>query len=367
LGGDVAASEPPTTTGKPGVTNGGADSENIGKWLSLLVGALSGAFAFLGIRGEEVSNILRNQRWEASVVAMLLVAALALSIVGFFVGEARIPVLLAVALLVGTIAISPFMVFAIATLPKNTDWAHGSSLVVSLFLLGLAIILAASWLIFRYVVHDGLPKAGWPARLVVLLMSVLLIATAIYSSLRLETRSQNRTTSPQVSASYVTSDNGTIVKVSVRVDHLRSADYVNLLAQQLVRDPSHDIVARCSETDLQSKSSATMTVDAVSDCQNQPCLVLTCQFVAAAQLRPDSFGKIHGSFEFPIDAKQAEHVVIQAALCIRSDPQGKQETPIVEGQARQPQAMDANTDDGSGGCTGRVRKTELEVRIPSPQ
>ncbi|HKE72276.1 MAG TPA: hypothetical protein VKB57_01600 [Acidimicrobiales bacterium] len=300
--------------------------EDIGKWLGLLVGGLAGAFSFLGIQGEEVSAILRNQRWEASAIALMLAAALALSIVSLFTGGKRTTRNRALAVGLATLALNPFMVWAISTGRLKANWTHAAAGAVTVVVLGAALVAyLAPWRL------APLKRKTVPLRLVLLLVGVLLIEIAVYSGLRLETRSQFRTTSPQVSASYVTTDVATKVTLSVRAERLRADD---------------DIVLRI-ETLARTEQSLADQCGAAGDprgCRSTPCRYLRCQLIAGAQLRPDAFGKIKESYQFPVDPRPTEHVAITAVLCLR----------------------DAKVTEIRGCPLAQQRSTILDVQVPEP-
>jgi hypothetical protein len=367
----MAAPEIPPA-GAPEAAPGGGQPEgdsleDIGKWLGLLLGGLAGAFSFLGIQGEEVSAILRNQRWEASAIALMLAAALSLSIASLFLGRVSMPGHRAAAIGALVLALSPLMVFSISTSRLEENRWHKAVLGVAVALVIVAFDLwALPWLL-RHVrrlvaiaiafacgalgmglaIRFGMNPTRWwpyvllgllvvgvvtvaavlalpwlrgrsvPARLVALLVGVLLIETAVYSGLRLETRSQFRTTSPQVSASYVTTDAATKVKLDVHAERLRADDDMAIEVSMVPR-----------------------TAKAPSR-RDMPCLHGDCTFVAGAQLRPDAFGTIDESYEFPVDPQAAQHVSIVATLCLRDRP---------------------SADDG---CPNR-RQTLLDVEVPEP-
>lgn len=273
--------------------------EEIGKWLGLLLGGLAGAFSFLGIQGDEVSAILRNQRWEASTLALMLAAALAFSIISLFVGGKRTTRNRAVAIGLAFLALNPFMVWAISTGRLKDNWTHPAAGAAT-----LGLLAAAGLALWAPGPLRPLRDLTVPLRLVMLLMGVLLIETAVYSGLRLETRSQFRTTSPQVSAAYAAADDTTKVTLSVRAERLRADDDIGVTVETLARTGA-TLAQRCG------------TTDNPADCEATPCRHLDCHPIASAQLRPDASGKIKETYQFPVDPGPTEHVTITAELCLR--------------------------------------------------
>jgi hypothetical protein len=108
-----------------------------------------------------------------------------------------------------------------------------------------------------------------------------LLTTAVYDGMRIETRSQHRTSSPQVTAELESGDAGIELKLSLQAERLRDGDYMTVLAEHVQRGV--DIGAVCASPNTNPVlvgSPASEGASIMRACGHRPCRYLeTCVFV----------------------------------------------------------------------------------------
>lgn len=320
---------------------------SVGQWLGVLLGGTVGAFTFLGIKGEEVGVILRNEPWAPGALALLVALSIGASVVSIFLTSHSMPWIFALGLLLLVLSLAPAMV-SVVPVPRTSP---GSRVVTGAA--GAVIFLSALLLITLAIRTRGdFEGPLWPAQATVLLMALTLSTTAIFGALRLEVRSQYSTTSAQLTGSYKSAEGVHSLSLSVRAEKLRAGDDVALGIYGLPRQSAPD--KECADpkanrllgelsriVDLQERE---LKRPAYEDtCEQQPCQHLTkCEFVAGAQLNPDAFGKIQNAVDFPVDPEKYQHLAVTAALCAR-DEDGQCRERFTTLDMRLPEASPSDT------------------------
>jgi hypothetical protein len=166
------------------------------------------------------------------------------------------------------------------------------TLALLLTLVGAGVMVQASR-------RRGPQVARLPLQPVVLVVGIALLANAVYGGLRLETRSQHRTTSAQLSAELVV--DGDLVEVVLQVDaeKLSADEWVTTSIDGVRHDV--DLAAACEGYD---------------GCLRSPCHYEdVCTFLGGSQLSPDAMGTVDETVEFPVDATAYAHLSVRARIC----------------------------------------------------
>lgn len=319
---------------------------DVGQWLGVLVGGLVGAFTFLGIKGEEVGVILRNERWEPSFLALLVALAIGASVLSVFSARKTSPWQLCAGLPALGLSLALLTISAFPT-PRT-----GFKLRLASTTAGVLTLLLAAGLIAEAIRTRNAPGgARGSLQLSMLLTGVLLSMAAIVGGLRLEIRSQYSTTSAQLAGTYKASDGAPRIALSVVAEKLSKGDDLDVVVYGLPRDLG-SIEDACSDPQMNGLLSlppplgpttltrAQLVEQYTNTCRQKPCDHLRrCQFIAGAQLKPNAFGTIRNDAEFPVDPPRFQHLAVTASLCVRNR---------------------------TGQCPVR-RQTTFDMRLPEPR
>jgi hypothetical protein len=262
--------------------------------VGILLGLVGTVFSFIGITTGEVTSILRNDPESTPLVALLLllgVLAAVLTVVINDKGDAASPLDLA-AVIVLILGVATVFIWAIPVQrSKQLGWIWGGSKWGWLWgavicAIAIAALLCRIQRVGRhvYLYKDGQPRPperrNVSGKVLLIVVSVMLIATGVDAGLRLEQQNQLRTT-VQVSASVTDSDPGDTLTV-----HLTAAKVPN----------DHWVIFEVSEVD--SANPQKILLD-----------------VAGGDIYPDVNGDVDNTLEIPLLPGTFGSINISTATC----------------------------------------------------
>jgi hypothetical protein len=259
-------------------------ADTVGGWAKFFFGAIIGAFTFVGIQGAEVSTIIRNERSGPGIVAGLAGLVLVAIVASFYVGaQRRASSKLAWWSVIAAATLCPLLTILLPT--TNTRvWTRA--------LLVAAVLAAAS--LAATVVSRRL-TADWPAEGLAIMLAALFMVGTVYGGLRLESRSQARTTNPRITAAFDPEGRG-FLHFTIRASKLSSDEFVTMGVYGLPRvDRAHTDQLPCAAPDL-------------------PCLLM-----AGKIIEPDSAGEVEDEFTVPFDGRDIRHINVIGCVQTRTE------------------------------------------------
>ena len=300
----------------------------VGELLGALLGGLVGGFAFLGVKGDEVGVILRNERQGPGLVLLLSMLALAAGLLSVFAKRSSLPRPAGLGAMFVAIGFAPLISWLVPTPAADVgDRWVALALAIAVIMTGLALILHS----LNSVKARSRPT--WPTQAIALVVGSVCFMEAIYCTLHLEARSQYAGTSAQIEANLVPSPAGPTMTIVVEAERLRAGDDLALSVYGVSRrigssDVALSIADECgSQTAIvqppETDADRALLAARLASCRQQPCPYLrVCEFVAGAQLKPNAFGSVNDSIGFVYDPVLFQHLGVIARVCAR-DKAGK--------------------------------------------
>jgi len=302
----------------------GADDKNLltnaGSWLGVLVAGLAGAFTFVGLSGDELATVLRNEGAATTWVFLLLTLTVVVAVVSVFEAGKTFDRLYAVSLALlalAPLALTPALVSVPATSEESkvAAWIMGGALLVA----GIVLLVVA----LRNRKKRGRKKVAAQPFLVV--GSVLLLAAGVWAGVRAEVRSQSSTTHVQLEPALTVDDHGASLKVAIAVSKLPVDNFVIVTVYGVERSRELTLQRPC-----------------VSQLSHED-----CEFIAGYVLNPDAVGRVDDHVSLRIDDVRFQHVALTGQTC-KLDASAESEIPVCEHSNR----------------GGKV--TTVDLRIPAP-
>jgi hypothetical protein len=327
---------------------------NIRNVLGFLLAGFGAILSFLGIRSSEVTTILRNDAWQASLIAFILLAGVLTAVWAIITkSKKKVFTLNAIAIQVFLLGVGALVIFFLPIGPSSLTTSGTISLVIGcvLMLAGTTALLGRS----SWVRHGNNRKHGRWGRLwlrsaterqvefidVLIVASVLLTGIAAYGAMRLESKSQLSFFS-QVGASF--SVNGPIATASINIaaSKLPQVDwiYVDVYAVPvkgivLMNECDSYVVPYLeSVTHLTSEEAAAYIPHCISD----PCIYFAgqqqyqpynfpnlCNVLLNGSIVPNATGDVDETLSLPFLMTKYQDIDIRAEVC--SPSQGCQGNP----------------------------------------
>ena len=271
---------------------------DVGNLLGLLIAGLAGIFGFVGLSGDEVTSVLRNEAAPTTYVLVLVTLTVVVGIVSIFVVTA-FRLWLALGILLVTASLIP-LTTALIRVPAASDVAHTASWIG--FILLVVLGLAACGLALASV-KETFPSSDryLGAQPVLLIAAVLLLGAAVLAGVRLEVRSQATSTHVQIQPQLTRETMGTNLKLEISASKLTSDNVVLVSVFGLPR-------------------SVPLDANRQAPCTTGPNDV-PCNFVAGFVLNPDAAGKVNDTVSVPIDDANLQHLALYAQTCLLSNSQ----------------------------------------------
>jgi hypothetical protein len=250
-----------------------SDAQSI---VGLLLGLFATVFSFLGITTGEVTSVLRNEPDEAPLVALLLLFGVLAAVLTVVVGDtADVAGPLDLAILI-------IVLIGVGTLVIRAIPIQGSKGLSLFWFVPIGVVAVAALVLrFRLGKQNPLRKKVLSVKVVLIVASVMLMATSVDAGLRLETHSQLQTT-VQVSASVTQSDSGATLTV-----HLTAAKVTN-------------------------DSSVRFEVGGINSGDSKKTIL---QNIASGDLDPDVNGDIDNTLGIPLLPGSYDTISIMTATC----------------------------------------------------
>ena len=273
---------------------GGSDTRitDVGNLLGLFLAGVAGVFGFVGLSGDEVGSILRNEQASPTTWVLILVTLTAvIGVVSIFTAQ-RLERLFAACLLLAATATLP-LTFLIVPIDATTDVARAAAW-ATFVIVASAAITTAVLAVLRQRHAASTPTVGFSylrAQPVLLLVAVILLASAITAGVRVEVRSQAATTHVQLEPHFRRTEAGTTLKLSIAASKLAADEVVAVSVY------------------------AVPTVAEVDATLSQPCREIRCHFVAGFLLNADTSGNVDDTVDIAIDDTKYQHLAFSALPC----------------------------------------------------
>jgi hypothetical protein len=326
---------------------------------SFVVTAFAGVMSYLGLKGTELTTVLRNQSLFVELMALFILLAVATAILSvFFTGLSPRHLSLGEELAVVSAQSAVFAAIALGTpIPFVTTPAQQ---IVAWSVLGVAILLVIGLPVLSYplipatppdrtgdrpdhaaaepvlVVPQGdrwtaggavtakerhLPSLPWFFRkeasdanfyMFLLIVSLMFTSLAAYTGLRLEVRNQ-LATGAELQASLQESGGNTVLTLSVTVSHLPVQDFLNVNVRGLLAGPGHSAKHLCAGTRSNGDHYS---------CLEDPCgyakVAPYCNSLVAWDVPPDTSGDVDRQLTVPFLTGAFQRVHISSAVCERA-------------------------------------------------
>jgi len=317
--------------GKKGKARGNGDLAKVQSLLGGLIAAFAAVLSFVGIRSSEIADILRNQEPIIGLVSFafllsILVAVLAMLNQSPHTGQWPTKGITwgTLLLLAGIGALlTVFIRIPLVTTPLQE--------VLSVAIGGVLLVVAVALLIAgRHPVTPAEKEEAAPAdgrrnfrawlrddvdrQQYFVLTSILLLAIAAYSAIRVESASQD-TPFAQVTATLGVSSSGAgldTLTVSTASQKVPIPDRVDILVRGLPRGVN--VAASCQGT-------MPPNPDAFP-CQVAPCDYLHCKTLVGWVLPPDAQGSVRQTLVLPFSAALYQRLQVLGKLCQRTRANG---------------------------------------------
>ena len=274
----------------------------------LLVAAFAGVLNLIGLKSDELNDILRNDGWRTIVVFATLAAAVLVAVGSIFVGRTdtvtahNVVAILLVVAGVGTIVVG--------VVGSTTQTLAGGVVVVVSTVVGVLLIVLAlgAWGLTDR--RSGLLETlatGLAARLkptnsqaLMLFCAIVLTAVASYAAVRLQAREQLRSTGAAVAATVTAAPTGDTLAVTVTASKLSDTAVIALN------------VCASPRTVTQAVHRAALGYPP-KPCRTG-CPVGPCTALLASDLAPDADGKVNETLSIPFSAATYAQLVISGAV-----------------------------------------------------
>jgi len=337
-----------------------------------LLTVFAGVATFVGLKNSEISDVLRNEVIAPFVLSGMLLLAILMVLVGTGEREGRFPgpvagAVLGLSLGLGglTIYITPIpyathpgYIYTTAAITSGllvagavcgviaawsrrrklhrivlaalcTSLAAGIIVLMAVFpekgtgflfvLPDLYVTLAAgaaAGAVVGLLVDRALAGENLSRRLVWLVSVTVIIASAGYGAVRLETRSQVEQLAPQVSAALSAAGADDLVSVTTSESKLREGSYIGVAVNGLLRSAGM-FPALCAGRDVGIASTAV-------SCTDDPCNTrydLHCEEIDGIIVQPDSDGQAKETVTALVPRATYQDLEVVARLCtVEADP-----------------------------------------------
>lgn len=325
-------------------SNGLGDVRNL---LGFLVAGFAGVLNVLGLKSAEIGVVLRNDPFQVGVVAAFLLIAVLTAVISVFVNAEGHPIsaIVAVIVLLCTVATFPLMVWLIPAPFQGQHNEQVTSIVVTWSLLGAAALITlvyATWCLAKWVgrhhqvtvvrAHTAEPAEGTaPAaagrgnssrkmgdllnlQCLLLAAAVILTSTAAYGAMRVETNSQTSSVAEIGDTLQLTGHNATLA-VAVSASKLTMTDWLGVNVEAV---PSGWQLRKFCHSRAVSQLRQNFSVQCVQD----PCLYAAhvakhtrCKELSEDVLAPDSTGSVQRTIDVVFTARKFQHVQVTAVTC----------------------------------------------------
>jgi hypothetical protein len=285
------------------------DVQNI---LGFLLAGFGGIVGFLGLRSTEVTTVLRNDSFRASLIALILLLAVLAAVLSVTIPNyKKVPLWRVVAIFFLLLGIGALTVFAI---PIGVPIASNAkrvllSLGVGILLVGIAIYVWARWKTLPRM-HQSISM-----RLTFILASVTLLAISVYGAMRLEVKSQGAS-SVQISANVATKTPNTTLSVHVTGFKVKAGEYVGITISGLPTSVLTE--TQCSAEADDPKFNMGDRNAFIANCMQDPCQFLRgqCRVIIGAAFPPDASGNISETLSDGLVPSEFQDISVKAVVCL---------------------------------------------------
>jgi hypothetical protein len=257
--------------------------DHLSAWVGLIPTVLAGGFGVLGLKNEEVGTVLRNNPVAPTIVVALLLGAVLTGLAASTLPKLTIRLSVAAGLLLLATSSLPLLAWAV---PVNVDARGKASLAMFIVLIAAALMCIG----FRARGPGRLAKRV-STRPLALAVSIVLLTAAVFSGVRVEARSQAKSTTPQVNVSLPRSQGEQSLDLSVSAERITANEQVVVRVDGRVAAAARNPTKSCDVTDTD------------------------CLFVGGFFFYPDSSGRVEGKITMPIDAGGIQHLSIRTKIC----------------------------------------------------
>ncbi len=283
--------------GPPEGSNGFfADVTNV---LGLLVAGFVGALNLFGLRSGELSAILRNAPASATLLAVLMMVALAAALASlFFPQDKKMPTLSAWGLFALSLSVGSFVIASTPVSGVTEGWVSDVS-----YNVGSALAVAAVFLIlcgYKRGVRSGLP---W--KLVLITISIIVLSTAVLAAGRVETQSQVNATYPQLAADIKVDEGVGELSLRIEASKMKNGDQISFFVQGYPRKPPME--EACGGKGHEGPCVTGLCQDHED---NDP-----CSHIGTGVINPDALGQAKQTISTSFLARNYQLLVIEATVC----------------------------------------------------
>lgn len=281
------------------------DAQNL---LGFLLAGFAGVVGFLGLRSDEVTTVLRNDTRQATVIAFILLLAALAAVIGVAVPKSSRTTWACTAgtffLLFGLAA------FVIYNVPVSSTSEYGKNSLYAAYCsvgVGIAVLIFAAWLQWR---QKGNIISG---QFVLIMASIILLATSMYGAMRLETYSQ-RNPAVQIAATAARQSNDTTLSVRVTASKLSENGYIGVAVEGL--KTGVPVLGVCQVIASRHKLPAIVRMRDISLCTENPCSYLkTCVVIFGGVFPPDPRGNVDETLDDMLISGQFEDITVRGSIC----------------------------------------------------
>jgi hypothetical protein len=280
----------------PSPANPLKDGQNI---LGFLLAGFAGVLGFIGLKSSEVSEVLRNDTRQATVVAFILLLAVLAAVIGVAIPDTRktswVCIVGVFFLLIG------FGAFVIYKIPVSSSVAEYKN---SGLYAGVLAGVGAVALLVAAVLQRHEKQRIIPDQFVFIMASVILLATSMYGAMRLETGSQQNP-AVQISANATKSGSDTALSVHVTASKLSNSNYIGVA-----------VIGLKTGIHFQALCQKNMKPDQVALCTENPCRWLDdCVVIFGGVFPPDATGSVDETLADTLIPGQYQDITVRGSVC----------------------------------------------------